>query len=250
MNKLVMILVPVTMVVGSLQAQVPGFMGRRFALFAEPNPTPAIFVQNANNAIGVNPGGDQARTEKSNLLAMNYRPQVSLEFLVTRDVAIGVSASLLRIGTVRRYESTFSQPNIRDYVLDHDVIRGRSAGLFFKFYKFKKMGSIAPIGLYSTLAVHITQTNSYDNKKSTVKQFENDFLYPVVNYGIGKQTMIARNVVLKTGVEFGWAIVPGNYLKETKEDWDEQEYAGYNVHGSLLGYYIFNLNISLGYLPF
>src|SRR5690349_460760 len=44
-----------------LQAQVPGFMGKRWAIFLEANPTPAVLVMNSNNEVAVNPGGDDAR---------------------------------------------------------------------------------------------------------------------------------------------------------------------------------------------
>jgi hypothetical protein len=247
-----LILTGISCLVGlaDVHAQVPGFMGKRFALFLEPNLTPALFVQNVNNTVMINPGGDQARTEKNNLLSINYRPQITLEYLVTRDVSLGFSYSVLQFGTPRRYETASSQPGSPQYEIDFDVVRGRAAGMHFKFYKFRQSASIAPIGFYKTISIYFSQTNTYDDKKSTVKQFKNDFLYPVVCYGIGRQTMIAKNFILKTGVDVGWAMVPINYLQESEEEWTVQEYAGYNVHGSLLGYYLFNITLSFGYIPF
>jgi hypothetical protein len=241
----------VVMVAGSnISAQVPGFMGKRFSFFIEANPTPALFVQNSNNAVVANPGGDQSLPAKENRFAFNVRPQLTFEYLVHRDVSIGLSYSRISIGTARAYLLPGQDAENHEYNLNPDVVKGQAMGLHFKFYKFNRSASIAPIGYYQTLSIYGTQTNTYDSKKSKVKQFKNDFVYPVASLGIGRQAMIAKNLILKTGVEIGWAFVPFNFLKETADDWTVQEYSGYNVHRSLFGHYVFNINIAVGYIPF
>lgn len=150
-----------------LQAQVPGFMGKRFTVFAEPNFTPAIFVMNENNVVSVGAGG-LARAEKNNLLALNYRPQVTIEYLLKRDLAFGLSYSMLRIGTTRQYETPTSTPDFPSYLIDYDVVKGRGVGVHLKFYNFRQSSSIAPIGFYTTVSAYLTQTNTYDDKKSAV----------------------------------------------------------------------------------
>jgi hypothetical protein len=136
------------------------------------------------------------------------------------------------------------------YGIDQDVVKGQAAGFHIKFFQFGSSASIAPIGFYQTFSVYATMTNTYDTKKSNAKQFKYDFVYPVVTFSLGRQSMIAKNLILKTGVELGWAFVPNNFLEEAEEDWNVQEYAGYNVHRSLFGYYMFNLNVALGYTLF
>lgn len=237
-----------TMLLSSVASgQVPGFLGKRFSIFLEGNPTPALFVQNFNNEVIVSPGGDDARTNSINRFAFNFRPQVTAEYLVGRDVSLGLSYSQISIGTTRAYQINEDQ---FPYLIDHDVVRGRSLGLHCKIYRFGNSASIAPIGFYNTISVYMTQTNTYDTKKSKVKQFKNDFTYPVAALAFGRQTMIVKNLILKTGVEIGWAFVPINFMSETEEDWTIQEYAGYNVHQSLVGHYIFNLNVAFGYMLF
>lgn len=236
-----------SLVAGSAFAQVPGYMGKRLSIFLEGNPTPALFVQNPNNAVIADPGGDGANAAKVNRFAFNFRPQVSLEYLVHRDVSLGVSYSRISIGTARAYVLAPEQEESHSFSLDHDVVRGQAAGLHLKFFQFKNSASLAPIGFYQGFSVYVTQTNTYDTKKSKAKQFKNDFLYPAATYSFGRQSMIAKNLLLKTGAEFGWAFVPFNFLTETQEDWNIQEYSGYNVHRSLFGSYLFNLNVALGY---
>lgn len=232
-----------------LSAQVPGFMGKRFTLFLEGNPTPAFFVQNQNNQLVYNFAGG-ARTNDVNRFAFNFRPQITAEYLVSRDVSMGISYSRIAVGTTRGYLDQYQDPGSTNYNVDQDVVRGQAAGLHLKFYGFDRSASIAPIGFYQTFSVYVTQTNTYDNKKSKVKQFKNDFIYPSATISMGRQSMIAKGLLLKTGVELGWAFVPINFLTETQDDWTMQEYAGYNLHQSLAGYYLFSLNVALGYTLF
>lgn len=233
-------------------AQVPGYMGKRFTIFADANPTPAFFVMNMNNTVLVNPGGDDARTQKVNRFAFNVRPQVTLEYLIHKRVSLGVSYSMPIVGTTRAYyTSAPSEIDGVEYNTDeYDVVKGQALGLHLKFYDFAGSASVPPIGYYRTINIFVTRTNTYDNKKSTAKQFRDDFMYPAVSFGVGRQSMLAKNLLLKTGVEFGWAFVPTNFLTEVEDDWNVQEYSGYSVHQSLAGYYLFNINIGLGYILF
>lgn len=234
-------------------AQVPGFLGKRFTLFVDANPTPALFVQNINNTVIVDTDSEDGRTDNVNRFAFNVRPQVTAEYLIHRNVALGFSYGRLMMGTVHSYYTgpdTGDEYDYRQYEVDKDVIKGQQAGIHIKLYHFGSSSSLPPIGYYQTFSLYITQSNTYDDKKSKVKQFKNDFVYPVASFSIGRQTMIAKNLLLKTGVEFGWAFVPMNFLTESTDDWNVQEYAGYNAHQSLFGYYMFNLNVGLGYTLF
>jgi hypothetical protein len=240
-----------TFCVLAVKAQVPGFLGKRFIVFLDANPTPALFVQNVNNAVVMAPGGEEARISRVNRFAFNVRPQVTAEYLVFQNFSLGISYSRLMIGTTRAYYDRPRLPDENiDFLTEYDAVKGQAAGIHLKFYQFNSSASIPPIGYYQTLSVYFTQTNTYDDKKSTAKQFKDDFTYPVLSLSFGRQSMIARNLLLKTGVELGWAFVPSNFISEGKENWDAQEYSGYSVHRSLFGYYCFNINIGLGYVVF
>ncbi|HEY5747391.1 MAG TPA: hypothetical protein VIU12_15035 [Chryseolinea sp.] len=229
---------------GAVSAQVPGFMGKRFSLFVDANATPAFFIQNDHNQVIA--AGESARTYNSNRLAFTFRPQVTAEYLVGRNLSLGFSYSRISVGT----QGARGASTDKNYALDDDVVRGKSLGLELKFFRFKKSASIAPIGFYRTVSVYLTQTNAYDNRGSKAKLFVNDFVYPVVSYGMGRQTMIAKSLLLKTGVEVGWAFTPGNWLREGPDDWNVQEFSGYNVHQSLAGDYAVTLHVALGYTLF
>lgn len=243
------VLLILSMLAGVAKGQVPGYMGKRFALFIDGNVAPAMFVQNENNAVLTDLGGYKSERPNKSGIAFNYRPQVTAEYLVGRKISLGVSYSRLQMGTVRAYQTGLeTDDNI--YSTDFDVVKGQAAGFHVKLYASSRSGAIAPLGFYHTFSVYLTKTNTYDDRRSKVKQFRDDFSYPVATYGWGKQTMFARNFIVKTGVELGWAFVPSNYIQDSESDWNIQDYSGYNVHGSLLGYYLINVSIAVGYLPF
>lgn len=230
----------------SAHAQVPGFMGRRFTVFLDGNPTPAIFVQNSNNALATYTESGRGH-KKESYFAFNFRPQITAEYLVHRDVSLGLSYSRINVGTVRGF---LNHPDATEFEIDFDVVKGHALGLHLKFFRFNESASIAPIGFYKTLSVYMTQTNTYEDKKSKAKLFQKEFTYPVVSLGIGRQSMLAKNLIVKTGIELGWAFVPRNFLSESEDDWTTQEFAGYNVHQSLFGHYMFNVNLGIGYTIF
>jgi hypothetical protein len=239
----------VILLVWSLHAigQVPGYMGKRFSIFLEANPTPALLVQNVNNKVVFNPGGETA-CAGTNKFALNIRPQATIEYLVSRDVSLGFSYSRIGMGVSRAYGPHTG--NGSDYLYDMDVVRGQSAGFHIKLYHFKQSGSVAPIGYYTAYSGYMTQINSYDTKKSTRKIFLNDFQYPVAAMSFGRQSPLGKNLLLKTGFELGWAFVPYNFISDTPDAWTVQEYAGYHVQRSLFFNYLFSINIALGYIPF
>lgn len=231
----------------SSQAQVPGFVGKRFSVFLDANPSPAVFAQSPGNKLMVDldAGTNMATT---NRFAFNTRPQVTAEYQLFKRHAIGVSYSRASFGTTRGY---YMSPPVEgqeySYQYDPDVVKGDALGLHLKFYYST---TVAPIGYYQTLSVYYTRLNTYDTKSSGAKQFRDDFKYPVVTMQMGRQSMPVKNLLVRAGFEFGWAFVPGNFLTESESDWNADDFSGYKVHQSLMGYYLFNLTLGVGYVLF
>ena len=230
------------------QAQVPGYMGKRAWVTADLNFAPAFFNMNKNHNVVRDIFDGEARAKGTNLLAINYRPQFSFEYLVGRDVALGLSYNIIRTGTVKELERTYTDPEIGG--MYYDILKGNSLGVHMKKFKFDKSASIAPIGYYWTLGIAATKFNTYSSKESKQGQFSKDVINPVVTFGSGKQKVLFDKLILNSGVEFGWSFLP-------KESFDGH---GTNSHlhaesihhafNSMLGYYIFNLKLSVGYLAF
>lgn len=236
------------LLVTSAYCQVPGYMGKRAYLTLDMNPTPAFFNQNANNVASFNTDG-VTRASKIKFLSFNYRPQISFEYLVHRNVAIGISYSRIQTGTIRAYETGPEDIDDFEHSFDDDVMKGMSLGLNVRVFKVSSSASIAPIGIYRNYKVEYATVNTYDDKSASEEFFVNDFKYPIFTFGIGRQTILAKKFVFRYGMEFGYAAVPGNFFFEAPE-WTVQEESGYNVHASLFGYYVFSFKLALGPLLF
>jgi hypothetical protein len=231
-----------------LHAQVPGYLGKRFTLFLEANPTPAFLVQNTNNALIFHPGSESF-AGKRNPLAFNLRPQVELDYLVHRDFSIGFRGSYVMAGTTRAMDISDESGEFMS-VFDPAVIKGQSLGINLKFFRFKKSASIAPIGFYKNISIMVSMANVYGRMSSNEKIHGADVVAPVVAFGLGRQSIIARNILLKTGFELSFTGVQMNFLTEREEDWSAEEFTKYNMHRSLFSYNLFTLNVALGYISF
>jgi hypothetical protein len=232
----------------SSQAQVPGFVGKRFSVFVDANPSPAVFARTPTNQLMIDSelGGDY--TSDFNRLAFNIRPQITAEYQLFKRHSIGVSYSRTSYGTTKGYyvsKPVEGQEN--SYQYNADVVKGDALGLHIKYYYST---TVAPIGYYQSLSVYYTRYNTYEDKSSSAKQFRDDFKYPVVTMQLGRQSMPIKNLLIRAGFEFGWAFVPGNFFTETEDDWNAAEFSVHTAHRSTMGYYLFNLTLGVGYVLF
>lgn len=223
----------------ALQAQVPGFMGKRAYLQIDANPSPAFFNMNMNHKV-ITALGDVARAQETNLLAFNIRPQISLEYLVGKSVALGINYQHIITGTVKEVDEYMQ-------VQSFDLLKGDAAGLDIKFYKFRKSGSVAPIGKYSKLGIALSRTNTYNTMQDKQKQFRNDLYYPIISWGFGKQFMPVPNLLIGTGAEFSLPLIS---TRDNETGVYDTDTSVNHMQNSLIGYYIFNLKFSVGYMLF
>lgn len=230
----------------SSQAQIPGFLGKRFSVFVDANPSPAIFAQTPNNKLMADLESESNVTTTSPF-AFNVRPQVTVEYQLFKRHSIGLSYNRLSFGVARGYyKSEPEEGSEYDYYYDPDVAKGDAFGLHLKFYYST---TVAPIGYYQTLSVYYNRVNTYDDKKSSIRQFRDDFKYPTITMQLGRQSMPVKNLLVRAGFEMGWTFVPSNFL--TGEDGGTaDDFSGYKVHGGLWGYYFFNLTLGVGYVLF
>jgi hypothetical protein len=172
-----------------------------------------------------------------------------MDYLIHRDVSVGLTFSYVMTGTTRSFSST-DEANQPLRMFDGASVKGESAGLVFKFFRFRHSSSIPPIGMYKTISLQVTRANTYDHFNSKEKILLEDVVAPVLGFGIGRQTIVARNLLLKTGVEFGFAIVPYHFLTESADDWSAEQFTTYRLHQSIFSYHLFNFSVGLGYIPF
>ena len=229
-------------------AQVPGYMGKRAWITADFNFAPALFNMNKNHMIIKEDFLDgYSRAKGQNPWAINYRPEINFEYLTGRDVALGLSWGSVRTGTIKELES--HNPEIAGTY--YDILKGNAFGVHIKKFKFDKSASIAPIGYYWKLGLLATRFNTYSSNESKKGQFSETVTNPVITLGIGKQKVLFDRLLLNTGMEFGYSFMP----KDTTDDGSTttshpNDVSIHHVYSSMLGYYLFNLKVSCGYLAF
>jgi hypothetical protein len=236
-------------IITAIQAQVPGYLGKRFSLFFDANPTPAFLVQNTNNSIIVRSRDESAYSARNNPFAFNFRPQLEVDYLIHRDFSLGLLVNYIMIGTATAadLDDAINEPT---RVVSGGAVKGAAAGVRLKFFRYRKSSSIAPIGLYKTISISAVRVNAFENFSSPSPLLSGNIYAPVVSFGIGRQSMFAKNFLVKTGLEFGFAGVPFDFLTESDDDWTAQEYTRNNLYKSLFAYSLFSLNIAIGYIPF
>jgi hypothetical protein len=228
-------------------AQVPGYLGKRFSVLLDANPSPALLNQNTNNSIVTTSNGEAYGRKR--LFAFNIRPEVELNYLLHRDVSVGLSYGLSGTGTV--YGRRLSEDNVvEEFTPAFGVLKGQFAGVSFKFFSFKKSASIAPIGYYKSVSMQVSRVNAYSDLQSTQRLVPNDVISPVLFLGFGRQSMITRNVLLKTGVQVGLTIVATRAITEDQASWSEEEFSKLHLQRSIAAYNLVNFQIALGYIPF
>lgn len=231
-------------------AQVPGYMGKRAWVTADLYFAPALFNMNQNhmNIKEGDPLDIENRSKGTNLLAFNYRPQLKFEYLVGRNIALGLTYTMFRTGTVKELDST--NPDIDG--IHYDLIKGSSLGFHVKKFNVDKSASIAPIGYYWTYGVAATKFNTYNPAFPKQGQFSKDVINPVITVGFGKQTVLFDKFILDSGAEFGWSFMPtdASEVDYTQEGDHEHGLSIHHAYRSMMGYYLFNLKVAVGCLAF
>jgi hypothetical protein len=232
----------------SLKAQVPGYLGKRFTVFLDANPFPALVAPNMNNAL-VFQSDTRTFVGKRNAFAFNIRPQLEIDYLVSRDFSLGLFANYILTGTTTATELTDTNGELST-AYQNGVVKGQSAGITLKFFSFRKSASIAPIGFYKSVTVGLTRANVYERMDSDKKVIEKDLLAPVLYLGIGRQSVVARNILVRTGLVIGVTGVPFDFLTSDEQAWPPSDFNRHFLHRSLFAYNVVNFSVAVGYIPF
>ncbi|MFL5729619.1 MAG: hypothetical protein ACJ75J_09060 [Cytophagaceae bacterium] len=181
---------------GNVFAQVPGFQGKRFS--AEGSLMFNMALRNLNENFN------------TGITSFNKRYQGAVEYIIGRDVSFGVMAGFMNSGLkyhhVAYYPNGFPGGNSSSYTNDQYRINCPMAGLYFKFFKFHKKGSIAPYGTYAKLGLlrmmisgdFVSTDNNTGATPETLQKTPMTFL----SYGFGKQFIIKGRFIARVGADF------------------------------------------------
>ncbi len=233
------ILLPILLLISTLtaSAQVPGFMGKRALLMLDFNPAPALLNMNVNHKVTADITGE-ARAAATNPFAFNIRPQLSFEYLLGKSIAMGMNLQQVVTGTIIDEDAMTTYGG-------YGVLKGNAAGISLKFYKFRKGGAVAPLGLYSSLNLDMYKINAYSSLRNKTKLLQEDINYPVASWGFGKQFMPVPRLLVGTGAEIGLAFISIDENESTASLYTREA-----VEMSTFAYHLFNFKVSVGYMLF
>ena len=193
----------IALLIGSaVQAQTPGYMGKRFALSYGFYFSPAIVGATANGQTMV--GRDNSKSE-SGSFAFNTLHQLGIEYVLKNRVSVGFATTYYKTMYDNSYSLGYGNAPTGNY-----DITGINYALYFKFYR---KAALAPYGRYFMIGATLNTTKStYDPaymkpKMQSSIPFENDFGYTTQKYkmpdlviGWGKNRILFDRVIIDYGI--------------------------------------------------
>ena len=252
----------------NMKGQVPGYIGKRLAVFAEFGLSPAF-----NNSYNILDYYD--RSSVSNF-GINFRPGIGLDFTVSKVVTLGVTFKHLNTHIPMNYYSISlpENPELLEYASyfgDVDI-SANFGSFYFKLYPFQRKGSIAPIGKYHKfefvygfasaktggfvetnhneyINVESQQYSGFVNSNSLVLTNFEDLNYQYAGplafliYAFGAETIIFDKVTADYNLQLGLPLT--GYLSYINED---DVYITYtDIDERVQNTFYFGVNMSFGY---
>jgi hypothetical protein len=202
-----------------LFAQVPGFQGKRFSVEGSLMFNTAISNYNENFNKG--------------FTAFNKRFQGGVEYIIGRNVSLGGSYGIFNSG----FEDSYNR-----YKLTSNV-----AGLYFKIFRFRKKGAIAPYGTYGKIGLLRVMINGQfvgrsNLSNSNAPETLNPASLTLLNYGFGKQFIIKGKFIARVGADFGLNVFGFSFFPLSGITWMARKRVSNGM--------FFNLEAGLGILIF
>lgn len=173
--------------VSLLQAQVPGYKGKLIVVSGEYLCSPSIFFPNKN-----------FNNRKLNFQGING---IKADITVSRNVSLGIGVHSYKTGLIHysiaqydydNYDYDFSGGANDEYTTFYHLV-GKEISSYIKIFSFNKRGSIAPVGTYNELAVHVGQVG---NKHLVGYRAVEDKDF-AITYGVAAWTLGFRNIYFK-----------------------------------------------------
>lgn len=180
----------------NLQAQIPGYLGKRMHVGLTVMGAPATNVlsygsSGRQNYKGTASGGD---------FFMNTTWQARFEYILGRSFVLGASASFFRTG-----ESTFLPFEARNIT---GALSSTGGGVHFKWFPFLRKGALAPVGPFTELGFSIFHGTLKDGSLGSPSYNERlaAYIIPKFNLSLGYNYVLFDQLLLGIGIETAVAI--------------------------------------------
>lgn len=213
--KKVLFLISLFFCVNIVYTQIPGYMGKRFAL---------IYTTSFHTPVGFN--GPKFGTHNA----------ISAEYLLSKKIALGLSYKYFYLSGKNDYNFTSTFGNIKYKYQTH------SYGPYTKLYVGRKLAPLNPYFRFGFSIHHSSFSDLYEEVSSNYWISDNkkmiDFSF---NFGFGKNWILADNVLL--GFEF--LFTPAPYKSADNYGNGRDEFYKFNILSE-----IFRVSLNLGWLAF
>ncbi len=205
------ILIPIFLLIqyNALNAQAPGYLGKRLFISANGSAIPAFQGPTASNG-----GLGDTYNGATNTIAFSTRFGLEAGYALSRKNAVTFTLDYAKTG-MRTYMETPYQLNSPDYVDRHYLFYNLNCYTFdlgYQGYKLEK-GAIAPMGRYFSFHLFATSASGEIIQKRT--EFNNSFnkthadlgvnpTYLMGGFGLewGKNTIIGNSFFINTTLRF------------------------------------------------
>lgn len=227
-------------------------MGKRMSVGYDFSFAPTIF----------NPGYHSGTEYTEGHLIINTRHNFNLDYLISRDVSIGVTYKRFRSGTyayfdvnyVDEYGDTSIGYSSAGFILP---FKTSCYGITLKKFRFDRKGSLAPLGMYYECQLMYMSIKGEPYLDSTNSYYENVFLSTEGNnfgaehmiaglFDIGRQSLYFDHLLVNTGFEFGLSTAG---LFNGADTANEAEYKR-AMKSRAGGHILININLGVGWIIF
>jgi len=233
-------------------AQVPGYMGKRLSVGYDFSFAPAIFGE------GYHPPTEYHTVN----LVINTRHNFNLDYLISRDVSIGVTYKRFQTGTDAIFKVNYVDPynysdagrTSADYIIP---MKTSCFGVTLKKFRFERKGSLAPLGRYFEFQLMYMSMHGEPVLDSSTNSNSNFFLDAEGNdfgtehmiaglFGVGRQMLYFDHLLVNTGFECGLSTAG---LFNGADSENEYEYKK-AIKSRAGGHILLNIYIGVGWIIF
>lgn len=186
-------------------AQVPGFIGKKFVVSG------GVLFFPAHNCTYNNRQNLRFSTGIADVIfgdanffpiyGLNLTKTLTVDYTLSRNVTIGMSVQNMRSSDYISVANT----DVNGHVYyTNDAIRyvyGNSIGANLKIFN-ENRGAIAPIGNFKKLGLSILLARSFDSLDNILKTTPTKNHFATFTYGFGKTTIFQKNFTFTYGMDF------------------------------------------------
>lgn len=195
----------------SLQAQVPGYMGKKFSAGYD-------FHFYLGGVLPDTRTYDEAFTPSQHEVFLNYIHEFHADYVLAKNYSIGLSYQSFKTGQYFEENEPYYPQNYTYSSSNYINMKCYSIVLNNKFFFYKNGTGLAPIGNYGELGIGIVNAQSivkmvgiyndyYTLKYSNKKFLLQDVRTPIISGGLGNQSIVFDRIIIDAGINV--AFLPG-----------------------------------------